>query len=187
MIDVAGPKRTGLAALDPKQRAFVISYAGHGNATKAAIEAGYGEKGAHTRGYELVRNIAVREALTEALDSAGLTAAELDARLQGFVKTRMADLEPVIRGEATLAELEARGIDTGGVKSYRETPGKFGTIISVEIESPMAGIMALAKLRGLLVEKSETKVEHDFGGLDELRRHLRQFAERSRQLTLPPG
>lgn len=187
MIQVAESKRTGLAALDPKQRAFVISYAGHGNATKAAIEAGYGVAGAYNQGCRVLKNVEVRAALAEALDNAGLTAEELDARLQGFIKTRMADLEPVIKGTATLAELEAQGIDTGSVKSYRETPGKFGTIISIEIESPMAGIMALAKLRGLLVEKSETKVQHEFSGTDELRRHLSVFAERSRALALPPG
>jgi len=47
--------------LTDKQQLFAQMYVKHFNATKAAIQAGYSEKGASIRGHELLRNIKVKE------------------------------------------------------------------------------------------------------------------------------
>lgn len=51
--------------MNPKQLAFVNAYLGsaNGNATKAAITAGYSERSAHVQGCELLKHPNVREAI----------------------------------------------------------------------------------------------------------------------------
>lgn len=66
-----------LARLSLKQQRFVDAYLIDGNATKAAIAAGYGEAGAAVQGVRLLRNVKVMAVLasqrTKASESAGLT------------------------------------------------------------------------------------------------------------------
>lgn len=53
-------------SLTAKQRAFVDAFlANGGNRTKAAIEAGYGEKSAHVTGCRLAKHPKIRAALAE--------------------------------------------------------------------------------------------------------------------------
>lgn len=46
--------------LTPKQKKFVDNYIEHGNATRAAIEAGYSEKYAHTNAKKLLQNTTLK-------------------------------------------------------------------------------------------------------------------------------
>jgi phage terminase small subunit len=57
-------KRDGLT---PKQRKFVAAYRAEGNATKAAIAAGYSEKTAYSAGARLLRNVGIASALNKKL------------------------------------------------------------------------------------------------------------------------
>lgn len=52
-----GPK------LNPRQEAFVRSYARYGNATRAARDAGYSERSAEVTGFRLLRNAKIQAAL----------------------------------------------------------------------------------------------------------------------------
>ena len=51
--------------LTRRQNTFVTEYAKDGNATQAALRAGYAPSSAHQRGYELVRNSEVQQRLDE--------------------------------------------------------------------------------------------------------------------------
>lgn len=58
--------------LNPKQKAFALAYLEHGNGTRAAKEAGYSEKAAHSQSTHLLRNSKVIEymdAVRERLES----------------------------------------------------------------------------------------------------------------------
>lgn len=65
-------------ALNAKQLHFVAQYIQHGNATQAAIEAGYSAKTASQIGYQLLQNPSVKAAITDikarALEEAGVNA-----------------------------------------------------------------------------------------------------------------
>lgn len=51
--------------MKPRHRRFLLAYQGHGNATRAAIEAGYAESNAEQAGSRLLKNPAVREELAK--------------------------------------------------------------------------------------------------------------------------
>jgi phage terminase small subunit len=60
--------------LTPKRERFVAEVIRNGgNATKAAIQAGYAESSAYQRGYELVRNSEIQERIQRAKQRAGIT------------------------------------------------------------------------------------------------------------------
>jgi phage terminase small subunit len=60
--------------LTPKRERFVAEVIKNGgNATKAAIDAGYAESSAYQRGYELVRNSEIQERIQRAKQRAGIT------------------------------------------------------------------------------------------------------------------
>lgn len=56
-----------LAALVPKRRRFVQEYMIDLNATASAKRAGYGQKGAHTEGWRLLRDVKVHAAIVAGL------------------------------------------------------------------------------------------------------------------------
>jgi phage terminase small subunit len=49
--------------LKPMQRTFALEYAVHGNATKAAIAAGYSPRSAHAQAHKLLKKAEIQEAL----------------------------------------------------------------------------------------------------------------------------
>jgi phage terminase small subunit len=60
--------------LTPKQERFAAELIKNGgNATRAAIDAGYGESGARVRGHELVTNRNIQERIQRAKERAGVT------------------------------------------------------------------------------------------------------------------
>jgi len=58
-----------------KQQRFLVGYKEHGNATRAAREAGYGAQNAATAGYRLLQHPLVKVALQEAEPTSGASAA----------------------------------------------------------------------------------------------------------------
>jgi len=52
-------------ALNARQQIFVSAYLAHKNATRAAIEAGYSEKTAHSQGPRLLENVEIKAALAQ--------------------------------------------------------------------------------------------------------------------------
>ena len=80
------------AKLTDRQRRFVELYCSNGfNATQAAIDAGYSEKGARTEGARLLANANIREAIKIRLDQLTLTADELTKKTADIARGNLAD------------------------------------------------------------------------------------------------
>ncbi len=80
--------------LTDKQRLFLIAYLEHGNATKAAISAGYSEASAGNAGSRLLTNASIQAAISEEMEKRGITVTyvlENTRRIIEHEKTRNAD------------------------------------------------------------------------------------------------
>lgn len=78
-------------ALTGKQRAFVSAYVIHKNATKAAIEAGYSQKTAHSMGWENLRKPEIVEEIEKAFEALTMTAGEALARMTEHARGDIGD------------------------------------------------------------------------------------------------
>lgn len=92
--------------MNPKQQAFVRAYLGsaHGNATKAAIAAGYSERSAHVQGCELLKHPKVREAIDKRAEKADITAESI---LQELRSVAFAQVD--LKGSDKLKALDLLG------------------------------------------------------------------------------
>ena len=133
--------------LTMKQQAFVTAFLENDfNATKAAIASGYAKKSAHVQGSRLLRNDKVAEAIRKELDSRGVTPAKCQILFAEVAfGADMADFEPWLMGEKTLAELNDEGINTSLVKSCRITSrGR-----SIELYSRVKALARLTRMLGM--------------------------------------
>src|SRR5262245_50492532 len=79
--------------LTPKQEKFAAEVIKNGgNATKAAIAAGYGESSAYQRGHELVRNSEIQARIQRARERAGVTPEIVTGVLAQHLLGDMADV-----------------------------------------------------------------------------------------------
>lgn len=76
-----------------KQRRFVEEYCAVGNATQAAIRAGYSGRSAHAIGHENLKKVEIRAAIEKQMERHSMTAEEatvrLSAQARGEVPTRV--------------------------------------------------------------------------------------------------
>lgn len=87
------PAKKSRKKLTPKQERFAAELIKNGgNATKAAIEAGYSESGAAVRGHELVRNSNIQERIQRAKERAGVTPEIVTGVLAQHLLGDMADV-----------------------------------------------------------------------------------------------
>lgn len=139
--------------LTGKQQAFVAAYLSNGfNATKAAVKAGYAADGAHVEGSRLLRNAKVAAAIATAFQDKGI-APETIQILLGSVAfdADITDFEPWIKGEKTLEQLRAKGVDTRAVKSATDSPrGR-----RIELHDRLAALKELGRILGLVTRKHE--------------------------------
>ena len=97
------PKGTELTAM---QMAFVKAYCG--NATEAAIKAGYSKKTAYSQGQRLLKNVEVANAITcREKKSASVMIADRQER-QSFWTTVLRDAEEDMKNRLKAAELLGR-------------------------------------------------------------------------------
>ena len=101
--DTKSPKRTGgrVNGLLPKQAAFIAEYLISGNATQAAIHAGYSPKTAHVIGQENLKKPAIASLLAA-------KQAEIDAKQSARLEEMGLTEERVARETARLAFFDAR-------------------------------------------------------------------------------
>lgn len=160
---------TAFDKLDQRQKLFVVEYARHGNATKAAIAAGYERQSATNQGWRLKINEDVLAALVDANENAGITERELAHNLRGVAfDLDLADYQPLFEG-MTLPDLRKQGVDTRNIKKIKVTRRLQGKgkdsydveDVTLELHDRLAGMDRLAKLLGLIIEKRETKSTHD--------------------------
>ncbi len=95
-----------LAALTPKERAFVIGYCQYRNAARAAREAGYSAKSAKEIGYENLTKPHLLEVISALMEQYGMPVGECIGRMSAWGRGTM---EPFLtrRGELTLTSAEA--------------------------------------------------------------------------------
>ena len=155
------PKRKGLS--DKEQR-FVSEYCRDGNATRAAIRAGYSVKTAAQAGYRLVHKSSVAEAIAKGqsrlLQHADMTAEEIMSRLSMLARADMSDVAEWDDDSFRLypsAETDTRPIKKLSVlKTTSRTRRKDGTETetvterrSVELNDQRQALKTLAELLGL--------------------------------------
>ncbi len=144
------PKLTG------KQLTFKAEYFSNGfNATKAAIAAGYAPDSAHVEGSRLLRNAKVSAAIAKTFQERGIASETVQILLAILVfDADVADFDPWIKGEKTLEQLRAEGVDTRAVRTVTESPTGARRI---ELHNRLEAANQLAKIMGLLAAtKTET-------------------------------
>lgn len=145
----------GLTAkqLTAKQEAFVSAYIGEArfNATRAATIAGYPERSAYQRGFELVRKSEVRARIDEHLEALTLSAKEVLAEITDVASAEWRDFLTIKRNPKTGEEVD----------------------VSMDLGAKVKSLELLAKAHGLLTDK----VQH--GGTDEFLAALRSFGGNS--------
>lgn len=88
-----------------RQKKFAEYYAQSGNTVQSAIKAGYSEKYANARGYELLENVGVAEYIRQ------LTEIEQDKRIM-TAKERQAMLSDIAKDEENAASDRIKAVDT---------------------------------------------------------------------------
>ena len=85
-----------------RQIAFCLAYAGSGNATQSAIEAGYSEKTAYSAGQRLLKNVDVQNYLKEMQEQNASTkiadAREMQEVLTSIIRQEMEEENIVVEG-----------------------------------------------------------------------------------------
>lgn len=91
--------------MNERQKKFAEYYAQCGNTVQSAIKAGYSEKYANARGYELLENVGVAEYIRQ------LTEIEQDKRIM-TAKERQAMLSDIAKDEENAASDRIKAVDT---------------------------------------------------------------------------
>jgi phage terminase small subunit len=153
--------------LTTKQRAFVAEYLSNGfNATRAALAAGYSKKTAYSIGAENLKKPEIAAEIARGLEEHGITAESLKVLLGEVAwDTDVADFEPWLRGEKTLEELRAAGVNTSLVKTARVTERGAR---SIELHDRMAAVKELARVLGLVTKKHEVTARSRMPDLSSL-------------------
>jgi phage terminase small subunit len=129
-------------SLSDRQRMFVYAYIGEaaGNATQAALTAGYSKAGAAVQGHRLLRNPKVRARIDAILDAHGMSREEILFHLTEIARTPMA---PFMQTESGYTDEEGR---------------VHHVIIKLEYNSKVRALDLLAKIHRLLREKTDINI-----------------------------
>lgn len=148
--------------LTGRQRVFVEAYLTTWNAVEAARQAQY--KHPEKVCYRLMKYPHIAEAIAERLSEKAMAADEVLARLAEQARSNLADFVIFKDGELILndREIRARG---HLVKKLAIT--KYGPLI--ELYDAQTALIALAKRHGLLVDRSENRIDFIEMTLDEWR------------------
>jgi phage terminase small subunit len=141
--------------LNQRQQDFVVAYLTHGNATAAAIEAGYSEKTAHVIASNLLRNIKVKSKIAEETASRAMPAEEVIWRLSEQARADIGDLMDE-DGFIDLAKAK-RSKMTRHIRKIRQVQTTDGEMlnnaIELEIHDAQKALITLAKHYGLLIDR----------------------------------
>ena len=110
--------------LTTKQKAFVVAYLETFNAYKAAKAAGYtgNDNTLYVTAHDNLRNPKIESAITEQLERMGITPERIKCAVSDIAfSADLADFEPWIKGEKSLRELRASGVNTKLLSSISET------------------------------------------------------------------
>lgn len=153
--------------LTNRQRMFVEAYIETWSGTAAARKAGYTHP--DRQGYRLLRYVEIQELIQERMKAAAMDADEVIARLSEQARASIADF--VILGEdGRLSGLNRDVIENKGhlVKKITTSEGKTNSV-GIEMVDNQVALLAMAKRHGLLVDKSEGRLDVVEMTLDEWR------------------
>lgn len=149
-----------------KQQRFVLSYVGasKGNATKAAVAAGYSEKTASSIGQENLTKPAIAAAISERVSEYAMSPVEVLAEYADIA--RYASVVPLLKfGSGDARPSFAFSDDQGNpkpemrfVKSVKVTEGNTPSV-SVELHDRMAALDRLAKFHNLQIDRLKVEME----------------------------
>jgi len=130
------------------------------NVRAAALAAGYGVTSAR----RVMKNARVRAAVREVMACVGVRPERVLFKIVQYAAgVDVADLEPYLQGEASLAQLRARGVNTRAVKKARRTVERDGSEhFLVECFDPGPFLQQLVRILGMGGEDSmHLRVSHE--------------------------
>jgi phage terminase small subunit len=143
-----------MKALTGKQRRFVEAY--NGNATEAAIAAGYSAKTAYSIGQRLLKNVEIREAIRAREGKRMIGAIAEREELQAFWTTVMRDGETDIRDRTRASELLGKSV--GAFLERIRQPVEFPNIESAADLPRLTAAILAAVGRGDLEPANATAI-----------------------------
>ena len=176
--------------LRPKQKIFVEAYLTTWSGAEAARRAGYAHP--DRQGYRLLRNIEIQEAVKQRMNEVAMDADEVLARLSeqarvsiaDFVCEEVVDTATEIHGDGEIVKIPVYGVGLNWnaiqqrghlVKSMKQSAAG----PAIELHDAQAALLAMAKRHGLLVDKTEGRLDVVEMTLDEWRA---KQAERQEQV-----
>lgn len=159
-------------ALNPKQEQFVAEFLIDGNATQAAIRAGYSKDTAYSQGHRLLKHAEVRAAIDEgrqaALQAAG---AEAIAVIRELVSIANSDVSELLDGSGRLRKLSDL------------PPNVRRAIASFEVEQEAVGAARVTddgmELDPQTVTTTRVKFWDKTKALELLGKHLKMFTDKA--------
>ena len=167
-----------LGKLSDKHRIFVTTYLETYNATGAALAAGVSKASARSYGCQwLHTDLSIKAAVRAGTELVGMSAERVrDMMAEQVFGSDAAKFGPFIRGDMTLEELAASGVDTSVLTSVSVTTGKQGETRRVGGMDRGRALERIAKILGMHEFKQEATVTVlGLGGLSDA--ELKRMAE----------
>jgi hypothetical protein len=165
--------RSHLAKLTNKQRVFVEEYLQCWNASEAARRAGYSEKSASVIGHENLRKPEIARAIRARIDEKTMQTDEILCRLTDIARGDMGEfIQPeslYITLGGAVANKKTHLIKKIKYVTYTNDDAQTETV-EFELYDAHKALMDLAKLRGLVVDKTRALDWRD-EALDLIRKH----------------
>lgn len=146
-----------MTALTTKQKLFIDGYLIHGNATRAAVDAGYSEKTAKVIGHENLTKPYIAEIIKKRLDERSMASGEVLDRIAEIARTDMDDFIDVKSSSLPMFDFEkaAAAGKLHLIKSFKVT--RQG--VEVKFYDKLKALELMAKHHALLTDRVE---EHLF-------------------------
>lgn len=151
-------------ALNLQQAKFLNHYLKHGNATKAAISAGYSEESAGQIGHTLLKNVEIAQAVEKALKKLEITAENILGEIAKLAFSNMADF------------VEPNADGTQLVPSFLDlTREQMAAIQEIKVDESGGGAGDGKRER---IQRTTFKLADKGLNLERLGRHLKLFTDR---------
>lgn len=176
-------------ALSKKQQAFVESYLTCWNAAEAARLAGYSEKTARQQGSRLLTNVDIQAAIQERLNELKMGADEVLVRLTDIARGSMDHFVTGSGGVSLSRARDAKKMHL--IKRLTYTVSDKGDQrtehATIELYSAQDALVQIGRAHGLFVDRTESKIEHEYPTDEQHDRAVTALAEALGDLLSPAG
>lgn len=151
--------------LNGKQKAFVEAYLRNGgNATQAALAAGYSEKTAYAQGCRLLKHVEIKNRLAKRAEKRSEAEMSLTDRIM-LERKRLAFFDPkkLFHGDGTPKAVHELDDDTAaaiaglGVANIGNSEVGIGQVLKLKMADKNASLTALEKINGMYRDKDESE------------------------------